>query len=171
MKQQLLLLEDVDSLGKKGELVTARPGYVRNFLLPQRLAVVATPNTIRKQEMLRAERAKQSVVDKKESEELAKQIGSIQLTTKVKVDPEGRMYGSVTAANIAELFAENGLPVEKKFILLTKPIKETGTHKISMKLKEGITATAVLAIIPEGGKIVEAPVSIAETPASSEENV
>lgn len=170
MKQQLLLLEDVDSLGKKGEIVRAKPGYVRNFLLPQKLAMVATPNTIRKQEMLRAERAKQAVVDKKESEELAKQIESIQLSTKVKVDPEGRMYGSVSAANIAELFAENGLPVEKKFILLTKPIKETGTHKISIKLKEGITTTAVLAILPEGGVALEAKSVSAEKAEVSKEN-
>ena len=150
MKQQLLLLEDVDALGKKGEIVSAKPGYVRNYLLPQGFAVIATANTIRKQEKLKAEREKQAVVDRKEAQELAQQIEKLSLETKVKVDPEGHMYGSVSAADIAELFQKNGLPVEKKFIQLPKPIKATGSHKLSLRLKEGVLATCQIAILPEG---------------------
>ncbi|MBU6382825.1 MAG: 50S ribosomal protein L9 [Verrucomicrobia bacterium] len=150
MKQHLLLLQDVEALGKKGEIVTAKPGYVRNYLLPRGLAIIASPNTLRKQESLRAERAKQAVIDRKESEELAIQIEGISLETRVKVDPEGHMYGSVSAGDIAQLFQEKGLPVEKKSVLVNKPIKETGTHKISLKLKEGVSATCQLMIIPEG---------------------
>lgn len=150
MKQQLLLLQDVDALGKKGEIVTAKPGYVRNFLLPKGFAVIASPNTLRKQERLKAERAKQAIIDRKESEELAKQIEGIALQTRVKVDPEGHMYGSVSAADIAQLFQEQGLPVERKSVLVNKPIKETGNHKITIKLKEGIAIVCQLAIIPEG---------------------
>jgi large subunit ribosomal protein L9 len=150
MKQQLLLLEDVESLGKKGDVVSAKIGYVRNFLLPQRLAVIANPTTLRKQERLRQERAKQAVVDLKESEDLAKQIETITLETRVKVDPEGHMYGSVSAADIALLFQQNGLPVDRKFIQLTRPLKETGVHKITLKLKEGVIATCQLTVIPEG---------------------
>ena len=151
MKQQLLLLEDVEALGKKGEIVTAKPGYVRNFLLPKGFAVVASTNTIRKQEKLRAERAKQAIVDKKESEELALQVeGASPLEIRVKVDPEGHMYGSVSAADIARLFQEKGLPIEKKSVMVNKPIKETGTHKITLKLKEGVMVTFALAITPEG---------------------
>ena len=77
MKQQLLLLQDVDALGKKGELVTAKPGYVRNYLLPQGFAVIASANTLRKQEILRAERAQQAIIDQKESQEVAQQVESI----------------------------------------------------------------------------------------------
>lgn len=150
MKQQLLLLQDVESLGKKGEIVTAKPGYVRNFLLPQGLAVIASPNTLRKQERLRAERAKQAVIDRKEAEELAIQVGGTSLEIRVKVDPEGHMYGSVSAADIAQLLQEKGLPVEKKSVLVNKPIKETGVHKISLKLKEGVSVICQLSIVPEG---------------------
>lgn len=150
MKQQLLLLQDVDALGKKGEIVSAKPGYVRNFLLPKGLAVVASANTIRKQEKLRAERAKQAIIDRKESEELALQIEGISLEIRVKVDPEGHMYGSVSALDIAHLFEEKGFRLEKRSILVTKPIKETGVHKISLKLKEGVMASCQLSIIPEG---------------------
>src|SRR5688572_25614169 len=110
MKQQLLLLADVDGLGKKGEVVSARPGYVRNYLLPQQLATIASPNTLRKQQKLREEREKQAIIDRKESEELARQIEAITLEIQVKVDPEGHMYGSVSAGDIAQLFAQRGLP-------------------------------------------------------------
>ncbi len=170
MKQQLLLLQDVDALGKKGEIVSAKPGYVRNFLLPQGLAVIASPNTLRKQERLRAERAKQAVVDRQESEELARQIEATPVETKVKVDPEGHMYGSVSAADIAQLFQERGLPVEKKYVQLTRPIKETGIHKIPLKLKEGITLTAQLTIIPEGVNVAGIENVVAPLPVEEKES-
>lgn len=169
MKQKLLLLEDVESLGRKGEVVSAKPGYIRNFLLPQRLAVIASANTLRKQERLKAEREKQAVIDRKESEELATQIETSALETKVKVDPEGHMYGSVSAGDIAALFQEKGLPIEKKYIQLNKPIKETGAHKLSLKLKEGIIVTCMLNIIPEGGPVRNAGIEAVTAPIPVEE--
>ena len=169
MKQQLLLLQDVEALGKKGEVVTARPGYTRNFLLPQRLATIASPNTLRKQEGLRKERAQQAVVDRKESEDLAKQIESIILETRVKVDPEGHMYGSVSAGDIAKLFQENGLPVDRKNIQLTRPIKATGVHKLVLKLKEGIMANSQLNIIAEGINVAGIEAVTAPLPPAEEE--
>lgn len=156
MKQQLLLLKDVEALGKKGEVVTAKPGYVRNFLLPNGMAVIASANTLRKQERLRSERAEQAIVDRQESEELAKQIEAVLLEIKVKVDPEGHMYGSVSAADIAQIFQERGLPVDRKNVMLTKPIKETGLKEISIKLKEGVNIVTKLTIIPEGINVAAA---------------
>lgn len=173
MKQQLLLLQDVEALGQKGDIVSARPGYVRNFLLPQGLAVVASPNTLRKRERLREERAKQAVVDRAEATELAKQVESLILETRVKVDPEGHMYGSVSALDIADLYQQNGLPVEKRYVQLPRPIKATGVHKIPLKLKEDVAATCTLHIIPEGVaqlgvESVVAPIpSETETPEST----
>lgn len=167
MKQQLLLLEDVDALGKKGEVVSAKPGYIRNFLLPRGLAVIASPNTLRKQERLKEEREKQAVIDRQESEALVKQIEGLVLETKVKVDPEGHMYGSVSALDVAHLFQEKAIPIEKKYIQLTRPIKETGTHKITLKLKEGVTAICELKIIPEG--VVMAGIEAVTAPLPTEE--
>jgi large subunit ribosomal protein L9 len=174
MKQQLLLLQDVDSLGKKGELVTARRGYMRNFLIPQGLAIVATTNTLKKQERLRVEREKQAVVDRKESDEIADKITRITLEIRVKVDPEGHMYGSVSASDIVTLLATQGIELDRKHVLLTKPLKVTGQHKISFKLKEAILATCMLRIIPEGMSMegieaVTAPIPT-EEPQSQEES-
>jgi large subunit ribosomal protein L9 len=173
MKQQLLLLNDVDGLGKKGEVVIAKAGYVRNFLLPKKLAVVASANTLRKQVRLREERAKQATVDRKDSEELSRQIESITLETHVKVDPEGHMYGSVSASDVALLLQEQGLPVERKYLQLPRPIKVTGKHRILMKLKEGVVATCTLNIVPQGvtpvsGEEMGAPVSGKEAEAASQ---
>lgn len=150
MKQQLLLLEDVDGLGRKGEVVSAKPGYVRNFLLPRGYAVAATENMLRKQDRLRKEREKQAAVDRQESEALAQSLEGVRLEIKVKVDPEGHMYGSVSAFDVAQLFQEKGFPIDRKFIQLPRPIKETGEHKISLKLKEGVLASCPLSIVPEG---------------------
>jgi large subunit ribosomal protein L9 len=150
MKQQLLLLQDVEALGQKGDVVSAKPGHVRNYLLPQGFAVIASPNTLRKRERLRQERAQQAVVDRAEADELTKQVESLIIEKRVKVDPEGHMYGSVSALDVAQLYQENGLPVEKRYVQLPRPIKATGVHKISLKLKEGVVATCTLHIIPEG---------------------
>ena len=150
MKQQLLLLQDVDALGKKGEIVTAKLGYVRNYLIPKGYAIFATQNTLRKQERLRAERAEQAVQDRQFSDALAKQVEGLVLEIRVKVDPEGHMYGSVSSADLVRLFEERGIAVERKTILLVKPLKETGTHTIPLRFKEGVMASFQLQILPEG---------------------
>jgi len=168
MKQQLLLLQDVDALGKKGEVVTAKPGYVRNFLIPNGLAVIASANTLRKQERLRSERAQQAIVDRQESEELAKQIEAVPLEIKVKVDPEGHMYGSVSAADIAQIFQERGLPVDRKNVMVTKPIKETGLKEITIKLKEGVSIVTKLTITPEGINVAAAGIENVVKPIPTE---
>lgn len=150
MRQKLLLLDDVDGLGRKGDVVTARPGFMRNFLLPQRKAEVASAHVLRKQEKLRAERAQQAVVDRSEAEALAATLAGITLEIRVKVDPEGHMYGSVSAGDLAALLQEQGHAIERKMVILPRPIKATGAHTIQLRLKESVPATIALAIIPEG---------------------
>ncbi len=169
MKQQLLLLQDVEALGQKGDVVSAKPGYVRNYLLPQGFAVIASPNALRKRERLRQERAQQAIVDRREADELAKQVESLIVETRVKVDPEGHMYGSVSALDVANLYQQNGLPVEKRYIHLPRPIKATGVHKIPLKLKEGVTATCTLHIIPEGMASLGVESVVAPLPTESSE--
>lgn len=150
MRQKLLLLEDVDGLGRKGDVVTSRPGFMRNFLLPQRKAEVASTHVLRKQEKLRAERAEQAVVDRSEAEALAATLNVLTLEIRVKVDPDGHMYGSVSAGDIASLLQEQGHTVERKMVILPRPIKEVGAHTVTLRLKESVPAKIAVAIIPEG---------------------
>ncbi len=148
-KQQLLLIKDVDDLGKSGEIVAVRAGYARNFLLPRQKAVIASKHTLRMQEKLKIERSKQAEIDKKQAQELAKKIENITLATHVKVDPEGRMYGSVSAQDIVELFEKENLPVNRRNVQLKHPIKHTGIFDITLKLKEGVEANFHLKVMPE----------------------
>ncbi len=161
MAAQLLLLEDVEALGRSGDIVNVKPGYARNFLLPQKLAVAANKHALRLQERLKEDRQKRAFVDKQESEQTASQIQDITLTKVVKVDHEGHMYGSVTVADIASLLSDHSkIDLDKKSIVLKHAIKETGVHTISVKLKEGIIASFNLKVMSEEGhKETEKPVA------------
>jgi len=150
-KNQVLLLEDVDSLGRSGEIVTVKPGYARNFLLPKKRAVVAEKHLVRLQERLKEERAKKAATDKKESEALAKELVDKVLKTQVKIDAEGHMYGSVTQADIVKLFKEQlNIELDRRNIILPKPIKKIGEFEVELKLKEGVLAKVRLEIKPAG---------------------
>ncbi len=173
----LLLLEDVNGLGRKGEVVVAKAGHIRNYLIPKNKAVVADKNALRIQERLRVERSKQAQIDKSASEQLASQVNGLTLKTHVKVDPDGRMYGSVKAGDIVEILERESIHIEKQFVVLPKPIKETGLHPIDLRLKEGIEATFKLKVIPEGmddlpekAPVEVAPEPTAEAPAEEEES-
>lgn len=147
MGNQLLLIEDVDDLGRSGDVVTVKPGYARNYLLPQKKAVVADKFTLRLQARLKEERAKRAEIDKKDAEILAEKISTKVLEITVKVDPEGHMYGSVNAMDIIRLFKEQEeIHLEKKCVLLSHPIKSIGEHLIALRLKEGVPASFTLVV-------------------------
>lgn len=150
MAAKLLLLEDVDSLGRSGEVVTVRPGYARNFLIPRKLAVTANKQALHLQERLQEKRKQQALLDLKESQAVAERFADLVLLRVVKVDHEGRMYGSVTVAEISQLLLDNfGIEIEKKSIQLKHPIKTTGLHLIEIKLKEGVVASLKLSVMSE----------------------
>lgn len=150
MANKLLLLDDVEALGRSGDIVSVRPGFARNFLLPRGLARVADKNALRMQARLKEERIKKAVLDKKESEQHAERIKDLTVTTIVKVDHDGHMYGSVSAADIVRLLEEqSSIALEKRSIQLPHAIKEVGVHTIKVKLKEGVTTEFVLKIVPE----------------------
>lgn len=147
MKQQYLLIDDVEDVGRSGEIINAKPGFARNYLLPQQKAVLATAHTLRMQTKLQEERAKKAAVDQKESQALAEKLRGTVLTIDVKVDPEGNMYGSVGPSDIIELFAKEGVEVDRRNIGLNKPIKEVGVHQMILHLKEGVTCEYTLQIV------------------------
>ena len=152
MATKLLLIEDVETLGRSGEIVSVKPGYARNYLLPQGLAMIANKQALRQQERLKEERQKRALEDKKESEGIAAQIEGITLITVVKVDHEGHMYGSVNAHEIAHMLQEQkNISLDKKNIQLKHPIKATGVHPISVKLKEGVMTSFHLKVMSEEG--------------------
>ncbi len=155
-KTQLLLLEDVINLGRKGELASAKPGFVRNYLLPQKKAVIADKRTIRMQEQLQVERAAQSAKDKKDSQALAVRLKEKTLTTKVKNDSQGHLYGSVASPDIVKILEnQESITIERKNVILPKPFKTVGTFDVHLRLKENVAATFKLKI--EGETKVREP--------------
>lgn len=151
MKRHYLLITDVEDIGKKGDVISAPPGFAINCLLPQQKAVIATPHALRMQDRLKKERAEQALHDKKQAEGLAAQLQGIVLKIEVKVDPEGHMYGSVGFSEIIDLFArEKGVALTRRNIGLNKPIKTTGAHPLSLKLNEGVTCNYTLQIVGAG---------------------
>jgi large subunit ribosomal protein L9 len=159
---KLLLLEDVDELGRSGDIVSVRPGYARNFLLPGKKALIADANALRKQKQLQEARAKQAIVDRQQSDALAARIQGTSIETEVKVDPEGHMYGSVSAHDVVLLLAKEKIEIEKKSVRLAHPIKATGVHEIELRLKEGVICSFKLKIIPEGGTLAIEPTPTTE---------
>lgn len=146
----ILLVADVDHLGRSGDLVSVRPGFARNYLMPQLKGVRATKATLRMQARLKEERAAQAARDLSESQDLAKRLELVELKTEVKVDPEGNMYGSVSSHDVVTLLAEKGIVVEKRHVHLAHAIKELGVHHVPLKLKEGVESQVLLKILPEG---------------------
>lgn len=146
MRNQLLLIEDVDDLGRSGDIVSVKPGYSRNFLLPQKKAVIADKYTLRLQAKLQEERSKRAEIDRKEAEEMAQKIEGMVLSIDVKVDPDGHMYGSVSTLDIVRLLESEGYKVERRNVELAHPIKTLGVHPINLKLKEGVPARITLKV-------------------------
>lgn len=146
MQNQLLLLEDVEGLGRCGEIVTVRPGYARNYLVPQAKALVANKKALRMQEKLIIKRQEQAKADLAEAEALIARLSELSFAVEVKVDPEGHLYGSVTVFDILELLAKQGVVLEKKNIVLPHPIKQVGEHSIPLKLKEGVVSSFILSV-------------------------
>lgn len=149
MKNQLLLLEDVANVGRKGDLVTVKPGYARNFLVPQKVAIIADRSVVKIQARLKEERAKQAVEDKSRAEEIKAKLEHLVITHEVKVDPDGHMYGSVTAKHIVDLLAEKGITIERRMVAIEQSIKTLGVHTIKLKLKEGVEGQFNLKIEPD----------------------
>lgn len=168
-KQSLLLLTDIFGLGRKGEIVSVKAGYARNYLLHDKRSVVATKNTIRMQEKLKKERQEQALADRKDAEGLAEKINALVLEVTVKVDPEGHMYGSVSAGDLVKLLAEQGFDMDRHFVQLPHPIKQTGVHNIEFRLKEGVNAACKLKVMPEGVEFIEEAPEGSEEEASEEE--
>ncbi len=149
MKQQYLLVEDVEDIGRSGEVIAVKAGFARNYLMPQKKAVPATPHTLRIQAKLQEERSKKAALDKRDAEALAQKIEGKTLQIIVKVDQEGHLYGSVSAAEILHLFEKEGIKLEKRNIGVHLHIKSLGQHPLVLKLKEGIICNYILDVVSD----------------------
>jgi len=144
---QVILREDVDKLGKIGDLVKVKDGYARNFLVPSQKAILATPKNLKAME-----HAKKMVSDrkrtlKKSAAADADRIKALAITIKAKVGEEGKLFGSVTTMDIAEAMLAQGVTIDRRKIMLEEPIKRTGDYTVPVKLHTDVVADLKVSVI------------------------
>ena len=138
---KVILLEDVKSLGKKGQLVEVNAGYARNFILPKKLGVEATGKNINDLKLQKAHEDKVAAEQLAEAQAFAKEIEDKQVTVAIKVGEGGKVFGSVSAKEIAEAAKEQlGYDIDKKKMQLPNPIKVLGTTEVPLRLHTKVTA-------------------------------
>jgi len=146
---KLILRESVPSLGEPGDLVTVRPGFARNFLLPQKKAILATEGNVRELEHKQRVVAAKVAKERKEHEALRDRIQAVVLTVRARAGEEGKLFGSVTSAQIAELLAAAGVEVDRRRIQLDEPIKELGEHAVEIRLQRDLVARIKVTVAAE----------------------
>ncbi|MCX6765869.1 MAG: 50S ribosomal protein L9 [Candidatus Moranbacteria bacterium] len=134
---KVIFLQDVGKTGKKGDIREVADGYARNFLLPGKLAEVATPTTIQKARELTEKRIEREKEDLKKSQDVARQLKEKEITIVVK-EKKGKLFGSVGTKEIATELKKQGLELEEKNILLDKPVKEIGEREVAVELGHGV---------------------------------
>ncbi len=146
---EVILREDVPSLGRAGELVRVRPGYARNYLLPKGLAFEATEGNRRRIAAETRVREARRQAERVEAEGLAARLASVTLTIASKAGEEGKLFGSVTAQDIADALAAQGFAVDRRRIELEHPIKALGTHTVPVRLHPEVHAEVRVHVVPQ----------------------
>ena len=144
---QVVLQQDVDKLGKSGELVRVRPGFARNYLLPRQLAVPATTSAVKRIEHDRAVALARTEKAKKEAREAADKISALTVTITQKAGEDGRLFGSVTAKDIASAFAAKGAVIDRRNIVLAESIKTVGTFELKVALVSDVVAMLKVEVV------------------------
>ncbi len=137
---EIILLEDVANLGKRGEKIAVKDGYARNYLLPRKLALPATPSGLK---MLKEEERRRAVREMKmhrEAEDLAKALSKVSCTAEVQAGEDDRVFGAVTSGDIAELLSNQGFDIDKRKIVLDEPLKALGVYTIPIRLYKDVEA-------------------------------
>jgi large subunit ribosomal protein L9 len=147
----VLLREDIDDLGARGDIVKVKAGYARNFLLPRRLAVEANVSNVKQIDQERAALLKKAANERSTAEAQAAQIGNLTLTFERKVGEHGLLYGSVTSMDLAEALQEKGYEIDRRRINLREAIKEVGEYAVPIRLHRDVTVEIPVLVRPEGG--------------------
>lgn len=138
---QIVLLEDVKSLGKKGEIVKVNEGYARNFILPRKLGVEATPKNLNDLKLKKANEEKVAAKLLEEAKELGAKLEKASVTLSIKAGDNGKAFGSVSGKEISKAVQDQlGLDIDKKKLVLPEPLKTFGTHEVPVKLHRDVTA-------------------------------
>lgn len=137
---QVILQEDVYKLGDAGEIVSVKPGYARNYLIAQGKATIATAERVNEVEHQKRVISEKRAKELKDLEAVRNKLDGIEIEFEMQAGEEGKLFGSVTAQNLAEALAEKGLEVDRRKIALGEPIKTVGDHKVAIRLRSDVVA-------------------------------
>jgi large subunit ribosomal protein L9 len=137
---QVILREDVAKLGDAGDLVSVKPGYARNYLVPQGKAMLATAQRVNEVEHQKRVISEKLAKELGDLEAVKAKLSGISLEFEAQAGDEGKLFGSVTSQNLAEQLAEKGLDVDRRKIVLDEPIKTVGTHTVAIRLRSDVVA-------------------------------
>lgn len=148
-RMKVLLCEDIKKLGWLGDVVEVNVGYARNYLLPQGLAKIATPGSIRAIAEEKAKRAEERIRDSKRLESAAEAVNGAEAVVAAKANEQGHLFGSVSERQIAANLRAQGFEVADEIVQLPEHIKQIGTHAVKLKFAENVTATVNVVVVPE----------------------
>lgn len=144
---QVLLRSDVAGVGRRGDIVNVSSGHARNYLLPNGLAVVATDGTVRQSDSMKKARQQKEAADRETASNLIADLGKRQITVTAKAGNEGRLFGSVSAADVASaIAAQTGASVDRKAVVLGEPIRSVGEHQVTIDM-HGVSGTVTVSVV------------------------
>ena len=148
---EVILREHVDNLGRRGEIVKVADGYARNYLLPRKLALLATAGNKKQIERERVKLEAKEADERKVAEALAARLGAVEIVITRKVGETDALYGSVTASDIAEALAAQGIDLDRRKLQLAEPIKQIGDVDVPVKLTRDVTGSVKVRVVAEPG--------------------
>lgn len=146
---KIILMEDVPALGRRGEVREVATGYARNYLLPKKLALPATPGNLQNLEHLKRQRDRAENKAREAAQAAADRIAALELAVATRASEDGRLFGSVSAQDVVEFLERQRIPVEKRRVLLEDPIKALGEYQVPIRLHHDVTATLRVAVTRE----------------------
>ena len=147
---EVILKEDVEKLGHRGDVVKVAEGYGRNFLLPRKLAIEATKGNRTVIEEMKSAAQRRAVRERADAEGLAKQLEAVKLTFLRKTGEHDHLFGSVTSSDIASELEARGFTIDRRKIQLDEPIKQLGEHKLAIRLHKDVTVEVTVSVVREG---------------------
>lgn len=159
---EVILIENIDKLGSRGQIVKVADGYGRNHLLPKKLAIAATVQNRKWVDQQRQKFLKQEAKERADAEDHAKLMEEVRLVFKRKTGEHGALFGSVTAIDIAEQLAAQGYNIDRRKIHLPSPLKSIGEHSVPVRLHRDVTANLKVTVEGEGGEAATAAAHAAE---------
>lgn len=146
---KIILKENIDSLGEVGEIVEVKAGYARNFLIPKKMAVPATPAYFKQYEEERRLEKMQLEKDMRTAENLARQLEKVSVTAAVPVGEEDKIFGSVTSQNISELLKEQDFEIDRRKVLLDEPLRALGVYDVPIRLHSDVEVKIKVWVVKE----------------------